>query len=100
MARCMRMEQAIGPPSREKTRMRKKNGKTQKWRGNNSGMSYTRESNHLKRFIALQNLTPAVQRLHPFTTPTGWTGDGGITIGHAGFLWRISHGEYESTEFG
>lgn len=45
--------------------------------------------NHLKGFIALQNFTPVVQRLHPFTTPAGRTRNGQITIGHAGFLWRI-----------
>jgi hypothetical protein len=49
--------------------------------------SYTH--NHLKRFIALQNLTSVVQRLHPFTTPTGRTRNGRITKGHASFLWMI-----------
>jgi len=47
------------------------------------------DPNHLKRFIASQNLTPVVQRFHPLTTPTRRTGNGRITIGHAGFLLRV-----------
>jgi hypothetical protein len=48
--------------------------------------SYTH--NPLKRFIALQNLMPVVQRLHPFTM-LGRMRNGWITIGHTGFLWGI-----------
>jgi len=50
-------------------------------------VSYTH--NHLKRFIALQNFTPVVQRLHPFTTPTSRTRDRWIAISDSCFRWRI-----------